>query len=272
MESREIAPYLVFSIRDAAGKVIRELTKKAGKGINRVTWDLTYPSLRPVSRNLKEFTPLAAGSGSGRRGGPIPALPGRYDVSLSLVTREGTVPLAGPVEFEAIPLGISTLPAEDAGELFRFRSEVASLAGTMAAAENFTAQHLEQTALIRQTLHNTPGSPDELKRRAEHIQQQLEEVMFAFEGPEARASREEIPPYPMPMNRRLSALVYAHYASTSGITQTEKNNYEILNEEVGPVLEKLETVNREIESLNAELDSAGVPWTPGRIPGWKSDR
>jgi hypothetical protein len=265
-ESREEAPYLVFSIRDASGKVIRELTKKAGKGINRVTWDLAYPSLRPVPLTLKEFSPVTTGSG---RGGIIPAMPGTYSVSLAMVTRKGLQELAGPVEFNADPLGISTLPAEKTGELFRFRSDVASLSGTMRAAENFTDELRKQTVLIRQTLHNTPGSPDELKRRAEHIRKQLDEVMFTFEGPEARASREEIPPFPMPMNRRLSALVYAHYSSTSGITQTERNNYEILIGELEAVLDKLEAVNEEAGSLNRELDKAGVPWTPGRIPALK---
>jgi hypothetical protein len=73
----------------------------------------------------------------------------------------------------------------------------------------------------------------------------------------------------MPMNRRLSTLVYAHYSSTSGITQTERNNYEILKDELQAMLEKLEAVNGEVKSLNEALDTAGVPWTPGRIPAWK---
>jgi hypothetical protein len=94
-------------------------------------------------------------------------------------------------------------------------------------------------------------------------------VIFIFEGPQARASREEIPPYPMPLNRRLGALVYAHYSSTSEVTKTEKDNYEILKDELQPVLEKLSSVYQEIKALNDELDDIGAPWTPGRIPAWK---
>ena len=101
------------------------------------------------------------------------------------------------------------------------------------------------------------------------IQKQLEDIMFTFEGPPARASREEIPPYPMPLNRRLSALVYAHYASTSGITETEKDNFAILKAELQPVLETLGSINDDIKVLNEKLDKIGAPWTPGRVPVWE---
>jgi len=270
-EEQEIDPYLVFSIKDASGNETRKLTKKSGKGINRMTWDLKYPSLRPVSIQTEKFTPVAAPSSSGRRGGGgmIPAMPGTYTVSLSIVTREGVRDLAGPAEFKAEALGISTLPAENTAELHAFQSAVSALASTMAAAENFTADLQKKVVLIRQTLHNTPGTPEELKKKASDINQQLEDVIFIFEGPQAGASSAETPPYPMALNRRLGALVYAHYSSTSEVTQTEKDNYEILKEELQPVLEKLNTVHQEVKMLNEELDDIGVPWTPGRIPAWK---
>jgi septation ring formation regulator EzrA len=154
-------------------------------------------------------------------------------------------------------------------ELLEFQSAVSALASTMSAAENFAADLQKKVVLIRQTLHNTPGTPEELKEKASDINQQLEDVIFIFEGPQARASREEIPPYPMPLNRRLGALVYAHYSSTSEVTKTEKDNYEILKDELQPVLEKLSSVYQEIKALNDELDDIGAPWTPGRIPAWK---
>jgi len=105
--------------------------------------------------------------------------------------------------------------------------------------------------------------------KARSLNGQLEDVIFIFEGPEARASREEIHPYPMPLNRRLGALVYAHYSSTSEVTQTEKDNYEILKVELQPVLDKLNSVHEVIKDLNEKLDDIGAPWTPGRIPALK---
>jgi hypothetical protein len=199
----------------------------------------------------------------------IPVMPGTYTVSLSMVTREGMTDLAGPVEFQAKALGISTLPAENTAELLAFQSDVSALAGTMTAAENFADELQKKVVLIRQTLHHTPGAPEDLMKKAADINQQLLDVIFVFEGPEARASREEIPPGPMPLNRRLGSLVYAHYASTSEVTQTEKNNFTILKDELQPVLDNLNHIHQEIEDLNTALDKIGAPWTPGRIPSWK---
>ena len=273
-EQDEIAPYLVFSIKDASGMEIRKLSKKVGKGINRMNWDLKYPSLRPVSNRIEKFTPVASASpeGRGRRGGDgsiMPVMPGTYTVSLSMVTRDGVNELVAPVEFKAEALAISTLPAENKKELLDFQSKVTALASTMTAAENFAADLQKKVVLIRQTLHNTPGTSGELMKKATEINEKLEDVIFAFEGPEAKASREEIPPYPMPLNRRLRTLVYGHYASTSGLTQTERDNYEILKQELQPVLEHLNSVNEEVKALNAELDEIGAPWTPGRVPALK---
>ncbi len=270
-EEQEIAPYLVFSIRDVSDNEISKLTKKAAKGINRMTWNLKYPSLSPVSEQTQKFTPVAASIRSGRRGGGgmIPAMPGPYTVSLSMVTREGVKELAEPVDFKAEALGISTLPAKNKAALLAFQSDVSALASTMTAAENFAADLQRKVVLIRQTLHNTPGTPEDLMEKASAINQELENVMFVFEGPEARASREEIPPYPMPLNRRLGALVYAHYSSTSEVTQTERDNYEILKDDLQALLKKLNNVHQELKNLNEGLDDIGAPWTPGRIPTWK---
>ena len=151
----------------------------------------------------------------------------------------------------------------------QFQSKVSALAGTMHAAENFASGLLQQVVLIRQTLNNAPGTPEELIAKASDISRQLEDVMFTFEGPRAKASREEIPPHHMSLNSRLSALVYTHYSSTSGVTGTETDNYEVLREELQPVLEKLNNLQADIRVLNDALDKLGAPWTPGRLPNWE---
>jgi hypothetical protein len=58
--------------------------------------------------------------------------------------------------------------------------------------------------------------------------------------------------------------------STSGITTTEKQGFEILKEEFPPVLSALKRiVETEVPALEAELNKINAPWTPGRIPVWK---
>jgi hypothetical protein len=57
LEKEERGPYLVFTIVDESGNVIRKITKSAAKGINRVVWDLRYYSTSPVSIKDK-FNPV----------------------------------------------------------------------------------------------------------------------------------------------------------------------------------------------------------------------
>ncbi len=270
-EEAEIAPYLAFSIKDARGKEIRKLTAKAGKGIKRITWDMRYQSNRPVSRTEK-FTPVAAPSGGGRRfggSGGIPVMPGEYSISLSMVSRDGVTELVSDIPFKAAALNLATLPAEDREAVASFNAKASELAGTMYTAQNFTADLRKKVVLIKQTIHNTSGTSQELMDKASEVEQALEKVAFLFDGTPAKASWEEVPPAQMPLNRRMSAMVNATIRSTSGTTQTQIDSYEILKEELAPVLEELKTLNGKLKELNNELDAIGAPWTPGRLPGWQ---
>jgi hypothetical protein len=78
-------------------------------------------------------------------------------------------------------------------------------------------------------------------------------------GVPAVASAEEVPPAEVPINDRLGNITYAHMGSTSGIANTEKQNYEILKEEFPPVLAALKRiVETDIPALEAELNKMGA--------------
>ena len=70
----------------------------------------------------------------------------------------------------------------------------------------------------------------------------------------------------MPLNNRLSAMVYTHWSATSELTGTETNQLEILKEEFPPVLEKLQGIVNGISQLENRLEELKAPWTPGRVP------
>jgi hypothetical protein len=106
--------------------------------------------------------------------------------------------------------------------------------------------------------------------KARALSVELEALNFKLNGVAAKASSEETPPAQVPLNDRLGDITYAHMGSTSGITGTEKMNYEVLKAEFPPVLDTLKRiVEIEIPALEAELNKIGAPWTPGRLPVWK---
>ena len=42
LEGEQEASHLIFTIYDSEGNVINQFTKKPSKGVNRVTWNMTY--------------------------------------------------------------------------------------------------------------------------------------------------------------------------------------------------------------------------------------
>ncbi|MGM0407672.1 MAG: hypothetical protein ACQERU_06790, partial [Bacteroidota bacterium] len=81
-----------------------------------------------------------------------------------------------------------------------------------------------------------------------------------------KASREEIPPGPVPLARRLQAVFWGHSGSTSAITETSKMAYQIIQEELPELIDRLENIEKvDIKELEEKLNEANAPYTPGRI-------
>lgn len=262
-EDEEIAPYLIFRIYDETGTVIRKIKKSASSGINRLTWDLRYEDPSTVNVRDNKFN-ATSGSGSA-----LFALPGRYKISMSMVTREGEKELYGPVEFVAKPLEITTLPAANRKELVEFQKKSGELFRVVTGAEKYTEELLKRVVYVQQAISNTASVPDSLLRVASRIKKELDGILFRFNGPTPKASREEIPPMEVPLNWRLEELVYTHYQSTSNITKNQRVAYDVLYEAITPVINNLKSITAELQSLETELDKHKAPWTPGRLPELK---
>jgi hypothetical protein len=57
--------------------------------------------------------------------------------------------------------------------------------------------------------------------------------------------------------------------SLSAPTQTHIDNYNIAAQEFAGDLEKLRVlVDSDLSKLEKDMEAAGAPWTPGRVPVW----
>ncbi|MDO8549028.1 MAG: glycosyl hydrolase [Ignavibacteria bacterium] len=260
LEKEEKAPYLVFTIMDESGNVIRYITKSAEKGINRIVWDLRYYNTSPISVKEK-FNPVDEQKSS------TLILPGKYKVSLSMVTRDGAKELEGPVEFNTTLLKNTTLPADQHDELIAFQKKANEMARSVRGTESFLNDMMKRIEFIKQALVNTPEAPEDLMIRADNISSQLKDISLKFSRDADHPSVEETPPSSATFNERLNILQYVHSRSTSNITQNEKNAYNILLEEFPPVLDELKRIyNVDLKNLEDDLERYNAPWTPGRIP------
>lgn len=135
---------------------------------------------------------------------------------------------------------------------------------------NNTGKYLEEletkTSYIRQALQQSNDATVEMKNDARKIKEELDDIVFLFEGTPAQASWEEVPPEQMPLENRLGAILWASWQSTSAPTATQKMNYEILMEAIPPILEQLSEIGTKLNKLDDELDKLKAPYTPGRVP------
>ncbi|MFO8128432.1 MAG: hypothetical protein R6T99_00830 [Bacteroidales bacterium] len=265
-EEKEISPYLIFTIYDRDSTPIKKITKRASKGIKRLTWNLRYPSVYPVSIKDKKFDPL-------NDGGDINyAMPGTYYVDVAMYHRGEVEKLAGPVEITAKVLQNTTLPAEDREAMVAFEKKVGKLIRAVYGADRASRELMEQVQYIRQAILRTPELSEDLMAKAVDVEEALDGINWKFHGQDPKASREENWPAPPSIYERMNALVYSHWSSTSAITETQRNMYKILSREFPPILEQLKEIKDvKIQALQDALEKAEAPWTPGRIPEWEKE-
>ncbi|MCP4648366.1 MAG: glycosyl hydrolase, partial [bacterium] len=214
MEEAEEAPMLIFTIYDEDGNAIRKLNKKASKGVNRITWDLRYSSTRPVSAS-------SSGSRGGSGGSGLLAMPGTYTVGIDMLEKGDVIAMVEPVSFDAKLLRHATLPAKDYKEVVAFQKEVSELSRVMNGAQRLAQEQENKLKAIKKALTQTPQAGTELGRKVFELEDLLSDILFAMNGPSAKASWEELSPMNMPLSRRLSAMTYTHWNSTSELSKTE---------------------------------------------------
>ena len=263
-EDNEEKFYLLIAISDKEGNVVRKLTTAPKKGINRITWDFRYHDTSPVRLQGNEFNPLSTG-----RSGVMIA-PGTYQVSMALSGNGVLTELVPPQQFKTMPLDNTTLPARDKQALVTFQAEAAELyrviQGTIDAAEDLA----KRIQFIKQALHGTPDAASDLVKKARTMEAELDAMLITFNGDRTISRRSENPP--TSLSSRLRTMAYTHRGSTSEITQTEKDAYDILKDEFTPLYKKLKNmIEVDLVELEKGLEAVKAPWTPGRLPKWEEN-
>ena len=193
-------------------------------------------------------------------------MPGAYSVEVYQVSQDGVAKITEALPFNAVLLNQFSLPVQDREALLAFQTEVSELSRVMTGTRSLAQEQQAKLTSIRKAIKQTPGTGVEVYEKVKELDASLKEILYALEGPQARASWEELPPMGMPLNKRLNVMVYTHWRSTSELTKTERDQLEILKEEFPPLLTALEQVVVEIDLLDDRLEELKAPWTPGRVP------
>ena len=267
MEEEEDPIYMIFTITDQNGNVVRKITSIPKKGINRINWDLRYDSPMPVRMRTAKFNPVSSPGSSGRRGSSgMLAVPGKYMVSLDMVVRNEVKRLVEPVEFNTVLLNNASLPMDDRNEVLAFSKKLNELVRVMRGGYSLTSENLEKVIHMKQTVLQSSRGTMDLMNELKEIESALKDVIFVFEGPESKASWEELEAIEMPLNRRLNSVLYTAWGSSHGVTGTMEEGYKILMEEFPPLLTKIQELDKKIDAVQNKLDQEKIQWTKDRVP------
>lgn len=261
-EDAEDDPRVVLVVRDASGGVVRRVEGPTAEGVHRVVWDFRFPPPDPAA--TEAF--VASSPWDAVPVGPA-AMPGGYTVTME-IHEQGEIRTVGPAQsFSATPLGLSALPAPDRAELMAFQRKTAQLQRAVLGAESAVAEAQTRIDHLAVALRDTPAATPRLAERLERIETALRALRVELEGDATVSGRSEAT---LPgIASRVSRLVWGHWYATTAATGTQRANYRIAADAFGPWLERLRTLmETQLAGLEADVEAAGGPWTPGRIPRW----
>ncbi|HXG84588.1 MAG TPA: hypothetical protein VNI84_11225, partial [Pyrinomonadaceae bacterium] len=263
-EEEEEAPTIIFNITDASGRLVRRLTAPTTAGMQRVTWDLRYPpvTLAPPAPPDAESDPyFQTPSGS-------LVMPGKYKVSFARRVNGVMTPLSAPQEFTVTVEGLAGMSAEDRNALVEFQQKVGRLQRAVSGALETASALKPRLALIKRALLDTPGAGDKLLDDAANIDKRTNEILRSLRGDVIlRGRNENTAPA---IGDRVSAIVGAQRMSTARPTRTQMTQYAVAAQDFEQVLAQLRNlIEVDLARLEKEMEAAGAPWTPGRIPVWK---
>jgi photosystem II stability/assembly factor-like uncharacterized protein len=264
-EEREEAPSILLTISDEEGNVVRRLTGPASAGFHRVAWDLRLPPADPVElQGGGEFNPFNPGPQ-----GPMVA-PATYTVALAKVVDGVTTPLGEPQKITSEPLGLAAMAAGDAAEQLDFQRKTARLQRAVLGAVRAAGEAQTRIAHIKKALLDTPGADPALAQDVRALETRLRDLEATLTGDPVPSRFNE--PVPTSIVDRVQTVVYGHWTTSAAATASHRESYRLAAEAFGPVLEQLRgLVERDLEGLEAKLEAAGAPWTPGRVPTWTAE-
>ncbi|MGH7668556.1 MAG: VPS10 domain-containing protein [Gemmatimonadaceae bacterium] len=261
-ENDERPPQLIFTITDAEGRVVRRLMASPAAGVQRVTWDLHYPSVAPV-----------AGTGSGGNGGngddgPYVA-PGTYRVAMAKLVDGIETPLGVPQAFDVYMLDGTATPRS--AIIVAFQQKTAKLQRAVLGANAAAGEAANRLKALRQALLQTPTPTDSLIRRAQALEDTLRAIEETLGGDQTKARYSE--PVPPSLLERLGNITDGLWFSTlEDATNTQKQQYDVVASQFGAVLTRLrQFINVDLKQLEDAAEAAGAPWTPGRLPTWDAN-
>jgi photosystem II stability/assembly factor-like uncharacterized protein len=262
-EDREDKPLVFMEIKDESGKPVCRIPAPSTRGFHRIAWDLHYPSMVPPRLETRQRQPWEYGF---RPRSGFPAPPGIYSATLFKRLQGKVIALGKSQPIECYQLNLSSLPAKDQEDLYRFRVKTAEFQRLVLGSDKLLQDSLNRIQLLKKALDQTPNSTVELYQRAVGIEKVLQDLKELLYGDMTRWSRSE-PANPGILSR-LGTLIQGQWGTSSAPTQTQLRQLQIVEESYRSFRARLEKIlETDLKTLLRDAFANGVPWTPGQDSG-----
>lgn len=253
-ERRQEDPKILLTVKDSEGNVVRKIEGATTKGIHRTAWDLTYPSKRVVRMDGRPE--------SSWRSRGMMAVPGTYTVSLYKEVDGEVTMLAGPEEFEVVPLYEGALEGASPAELTAFRKQIEQMEMEVAAASNIMEESMAKVQAMQTALERTSVEPGSMNAQLHALKQRLLDLHEEMNG---NPAKEEIGESNPPTVESRLSVASEGMESTYGPTLTHEKSLEIAREQMKGIKSSLEVIHaQEIPKMESELKAVGAPWIEGQ--------
>jgi photosystem II stability/assembly factor-like uncharacterized protein len=294
-ESLEEPPAILVTIKDAKGNIVRRLNEPATQGIHRITWDLRGQGIA-----LAPSVPLGGGGAGGGRGGGGAAgggrggagggnidpevmaqfgggrgggggafvLPGKYTVSLAKRVNGVVTDLPGSENIEVV--GATPSTQEERISMIEFQEKLGKLQKALTATQEAATEAGTRLDSIKRAIDAVPALPPKLHETALGLQRDLDAINLALSGDRIWRSHNE--GTPASISERIQGAASSG-RGTGHPTKTAMEQYQIGSDELAVQIPKLKKlIDTDIKNLEKQLDAAGAPPTPGRLPDWKGGK
>jgi hypothetical protein len=310
-ESLEEAPAILITIKDAKGNIVRRLDAPATQGIHRVTWDLRNQgiALAPAIQmgggagggrggagggggrggaaggagagaaggrggaggggaDIDPELLAAFGGGRGGGGGSL-VMPGKYTVALAKRVNGVVTDLPGSETIEVV-LETPATP-EQRMAMVEFQDKLGKLQKALTATQDAATEAGTRLDSIKRAIDATPSLSPKLHEQALALQRDLDAINLALRGDTIwRAHNEGTA---ASISEHIQAAGAPGRGSTGAPTKTAMEQYQLGSDMLAVELPKLrKLIDTDIKALEKQLDAAGAPPTPGRLPDWKGGK
>jgi len=256
-ETLESAAKLLLIVRDAQGRPVRWVEGPAKEGLHRVAWDLRVPAPDPVDLTTPGFSPPWATDPQG----PLVA-PGRYAVEMMLLDNgeARAVGTSQSFQVKAVP----TMPrGTDLVAVAAFQDDARELMRRVSGASEEIGQARDRLRFMRAALMQTPRADPALFTRLDALNRALDGLTLRLNGDRLRGGLSE-PSVPS-ISDRVGNAIYGHWDTRQMPTATARRSLELGREGFTALSGDLrELLDGDLVRLEADLEAAGAPWTPGR--------